>query len=131
MMERMNIFRWGTALAQMLREQGVFDEALHCPQRISKQNQDDEHLYENEGWRRGILTSIADLHCELGQSMKADAVLRSELEYLTGREELNISNGRLLQLSPAESYILRETWAGQKNCCRIWRASSRSGLVRI
>jgi tetratricopeptide (TPR) repeat protein len=110
-MERMSIFRRDTALARILREQGIFDEALHCLQRILKQNQDDEHLYENEGWRRGILASVADLHCELGQSMEADAVLRSELEYLTGREELNISNGRLLQLSLAESYILREMWA--------------------
>lgn len=110
-MERMNIFRRDTALARILREQGVFDEALHCLQKILKQNQDDEHLYENEGWRRGILVSIADLHCELGQSMEADAALRPELEYLTGREELNISNGRLLQLSLAESYILREMWA--------------------
>ena len=110
-MERMNIFRRDTALARILREQGVFDEALHCLQRILKQNQDDEHLYENEGWRRGILASIADLHCELGQSMEADAALRPELEYLTGREELNTSNGRLLQLSLAESYILREMWA--------------------
>jgi tetratricopeptide (TPR) repeat protein len=109
--ERMNIFRRDTALARILREQGVFDEALHCLQRILKQNQDDEHLYENEGWRRGILASVADLYCELGQSTEADAALRPELEYLTGREELNISNGRLLQLSLAESYILREMWA--------------------
>ena len=110
-MERMTMFRRDTALARILREQGVFGEALHCLQRILKQNQDDEHLYENEGWRRGILASIADLHCELGQSMEADAALRPELEYLAGREELNISNGRLMQLSLAESYILREMWA--------------------
>lgn len=110
-MERMNVFRRDTALARILREQGVFDQALHWLQRILKQNQDDDHLYENEGWQRGIQASIADLHCELGQFVEAEGAVRHEIEYLTGREELNISNGRLMQLSLAESYIMRGMWA--------------------
>ena len=110
-MERMQVFRRDTALARFLREQGIFDQALQCLQRTLKQNQDDDHLYEVEGWRRGVQATIADLHCELGQFMEADAAVRPEIEYLTGREELNISNGRMLQLSLAESYVLRGMWA--------------------
>jgi tetratricopeptide (TPR) repeat protein len=114
-MERIHALRRDTALARILREQGIFDRALHCLQQILKQNQDDEDLYDNEGWRRGIQAIVADLHCELGQFMEADQAVRHEIEYLAGREELNISNGRLMQLSLAESYVLRGMWAAAED----------------
>ena len=107
-MERIILRSNRISLGRILRIRGHFQEALDLLLVTLQESEADD--VELGGWRKVLLSNIADLFCELGQPWLAQKLLVPELDKmrLTGLHDT--SAGRRLQLALAESFLKnRET----------------------
>ncbi|KAI9847786.1 MAG: hypothetical protein M1837_001679 [Sclerophora amabilis] len=100
-------------LGKILRYEGRFQEALPYLEDILRESVDDQ-FYQGAGWRRTLLSNIADLYCELHRAADAEDLLDPELKRITGIQ--STSSGRRLQLSLTESFIQRGMYDEGTEC---------------
>lgn len=139
-MERISLRAGKITSGKILRYEGRFQEALSCLEDQLKDCEYDER-YEGTGWRRVLLTNVADLYMELDRPKNAEELLMPELTEMVRRGQQNISSGRSLQLSLVESLIKRRIYDRAKECLGNLRnlyeaisesdALTRDGLFRV
>lgn len=105
-MERIIVRSKSISLGRILRMRGCFREALDLLLATLQESEADDT--ESGGWRKVLLSNIADLYCELGQPWLAQQVLIPELEKMRFTGSHDTSAGRRLQLALAESYVKNE-----------------------
>jgi len=103
-MERIVLRGRNITLGKTLKFQGHFQEALDTLNAVLQESEIDS-FYEGTGWRRVLLSNIGDLYCELRRPADAQFLLEPELKQMIDSGSQNISSGRRLQLTLAESFI--------------------------
>ncbi|GAM33879.1 hypothetical protein TCE0_013r01096 [Talaromyces pinophilus] len=96
-------------LGKVLRYQGLFKEALVLLERVLQESFLDDY-FEGTGWYRVLLSGVADLYCELGHPVDAEKLLLPELAPMREKGTQDISTGRRLQMSLAETYLQRNMY---------------------
>ena len=114
-MERIALRGRNITLGKILRYEGRFQEALTFLEEQLKNCEDDE-FYEGTGWRRVLLSNVADLYTELDRPADAEAILEPELKQMKSKGQQNISSGRRLQLSLTETFMRRGIYDQAKAC---------------
>lgn len=95
-----------TILGRVLRFQGRFEEALELVEKVLENSHSDDN-FEGTGWYHVLVSGVADLYCELGREEEAEALVQSELKAMTEDGIQDISSGRRLQRSLAETFLGR------------------------
>ncbi|KAI9856193.1 MAG: hypothetical protein M1813_009210 [Trichoglossum hirsutum] len=103
-MERLVLRSRDRTLGRILRDEGRFQEAFTHFERVLEESEGDD-LYKSTGWFPVLLSNIAELHCELHRPAGARDILQPALADLTRKNWQDVSYGRRLQLSMAESLI--------------------------
>jgi len=103
-MERIVLRGRNITLGKILKFQGHFQEALDTLKAVLQESKTDS-FYDCTGWRRVLLSNIGDLYCELQRPADAQFLLEPELKQMIDSGSQNISSGRRLQLTLAESFI--------------------------
>ena len=139
-MERISLRAQKITFGRILRYEGRFQEALNYLEDQLKICEYDE-LYEGTGWRRVLLTNVADLYTELDRPKDAEMLLMPELTEMVRKGQQNISSGRSLQLSLVESLMKRMIYDRAEECLGSLRnlyeaisesdALTRDGLFRV
>ena len=93
-------------MGKILRYEGRFQAALEYLEVLVHRSVNDE-FYEETGWRRVLLSNVADLYCEMDRPADAQCLLDPELKRMNDKGCQNISSGRRLQLSLVESFLKR------------------------
>ncbi|KAI4232447.1 MAG: hypothetical protein LQ349_005006 [Xanthoria aureola] len=91
---------WG----KILKYQGDFQAAVDVLDAVLQESKIDS-FYEGTGWRRVLLSNLGDLYCELRRPADAQSLLEPEYRHMIDSRCQNISSGRRIQLTLAESYI--------------------------
>lgn len=94
-------------LGKVLRFQGKFKEALQLVEKVLENSHSDNN-FEGTGWYRVLVSGVAELYCELGREKEAESLLLNELKPMTEKGAQDVSNGKRLQRSLAETYIGRK-----------------------
>ncbi|KAL9585407.1 MAG: hypothetical protein Q9203_004257 [Teloschistes exilis] len=103
-MERIVLRGRNITLGKILKFQGRFQEALDTLDAVLQESEIDS-FYEGTGWRRVLLCNIGDLYCELRRPADSQSLVAPELKRMIDSGSQNISSGRRLQLTLAESFI--------------------------
>ena len=103
-MECLMLHSRDTNLGRVINDLGDFNGVLTYFEKLLRDSSQDVN-YEHTGYRRVILSSIAELYCELGHADDAVATVESELEFLKARNAENFGSGRRLKLCLAEGYM--------------------------
>jgi tetratricopeptide (TPR) repeat protein len=114
-MERIVLRSRNIALGRILRFEGKFEAALGYLEGVLEESEQDE-FFEGTGWRRVLLSNVAEILCELDRPADAEKLLMPELQRMTDRGCQNISSGRRLQLSLTESFIKRGMYGPAAEC---------------
>jgi len=91
------------SLGRILKTRGRFHQALVSLLTLLQENEDDDTNLG--GWRKVLLSNVADLYSELGQPLLAQKILIPELEKMRLTGSHDTSAGRRLQLALAESWL--------------------------
>ncbi|KAL5342888.1 hypothetical protein BJX70DRAFT_409220 [Aspergillus crustosus] len=108
--ENMTTWARDTSLGKILRLQGYFHEALAQLRHVLEGCATDDY-FEGTGRYRMLVSEVADLHCELDQSLDAEKLLLNELIPNRERGTPNTTTGRRLRMSLAETYLQRGMYA--------------------
>lgn len=103
-MERIVLRGRNITLGKILKYQGHFQAAVDGLETVLQESKIDS-FYEGTGWRRVLLSNLGDLYCELRRPADAQSLLEPELKQMIDSGSQNISSGRRIQLTLAESYI--------------------------
>lgn len=103
-MERIVLRGRNITLGKILKFQGHFQEALDTLDAVLQESEIDS-FYEGTDWRRVLLCNIGDLYCELRRPADTQSLVAPELKRMIDSGSQNISSGRRLQLTLAESFI--------------------------
>lgn len=96
-------------LGKILRFQGHFKEALVLLEDVLQGCQLDDY-FVGSGWYGNLISEIADLYCELDRPADAQELLLRELTPIMERGTQDISTGRRLRMSLAETYLVRKMY---------------------
>jgi lipopolysaccharide biosynthesis regulator YciM len=128
-MERIVLRGRNITLGKILRFQGHFQEALDTLKAVLQESKIDS-FYDCTGWRRVLLSNIGDLYCELRRPADAQFLLEPELKQMIDSGSQNISSGRRLQLTLAESFIRSGMYEKAEevlsNLGKLWAAAKKS-----
>ena len=91
-------------LGRILKFQGQFQAAVDVLDAVLQESKIDS-FYEGTGWRRVLLSNLGDLYCELQRPADTQSLLDPEFKQMIDSRSQNISSGRRIQLTLAESYI--------------------------
>ncbi|KAL8646466.1 MAG: hypothetical protein Q9210_006126 [Variospora velana] len=103
-MERIVLRGRNIILGKILKFQGHFQEAVEVLDAVLQESKIDS-FYEGTGWRRVLLCNLGDLYCELQRPADAQLLLEPEFRQMVDSSSQNISSGRRIQLTLAESYV--------------------------
>lgn len=103
-MERIVLRGRNIMLGKILRFQGHFQAAVDVLDAVLQESKVDS-FYEGTGWRRVLLSNLADLYCELQRPADAQSLLEPEFRQMIDSRSQDISSGRRIRLSLAETYI--------------------------
>lgn len=103
-LERVTARARDITLGNSLRYQGHFQAATKLLEKVLEESRTD-NCFDGTGWYRVPLSSIADLHCELGRPCDAEKLLQQELEPMIQRGTQDIATGRRLRVSLAGAFF--------------------------
>lgn len=103
-MERIVLRGRNIMLGKILKYQGHFQAAVDVLDAVLQESKIDS-FYEGTGWRRVLLSNLGDLYCELQRPADAQSLLEPEFRQMIDSRSQDISSGRRIRLTLAESYI--------------------------
>lgn len=106
-LEKITALERDTILGKILKYQGCFEEALLL---LESQLEDRSLPFKGSGWYCVLLSNVADLHTELGRPDEAERLLSEKLKIMVRRKTEDISVGRRLRLSLAESFLAMQKY---------------------
>ena len=110
-LEKITALERDTIMGKILKYQGRFEEALRLLESLL---QDGSLPFKGSGWYCVLLSNVADLQCELGRPDEAERLLNDQLQIMINRKTDDISTGRRLRLSLAESFLARRMYDNAK-----------------
>ena len=106
-LEKITAVERDTIMGKILKYQGHFEEALLLLEPLLE---DGSLPFKGSGWYCVLLSNVADLQCELGRPDEAERLLNEHLQIMIDRKTEDISTGRRLRLSLAESFLARQKY---------------------